>query len=87
MSELGFHVVAVSSMMKEKQYRRSLEPERVVDDLEEVLAPVLFVRQENCRHRDAVVDHRDEHVHCGEVRQPRLFRQEKSHFEEDLDSK
>ena len=69
MSKLEVHVVAASSMKKKKQYRRNQELGRVVDDLEEVLAPVSFVRQENCRHRDAVVDRRDEHVHRDEVRQ------------------
>ena len=73
-------------MMKVKQYRERMESTEVADDLEEILAPVLLVRQKDCRHRGAVVDHRDEHVHRGEVRQQRLLQTERSHIEEELDS-
>ena len=73
-SELRLNYMITSSMMKEKQYRKRMESAEVVEDLEEVLLPVLVVRQRYCRHRDAVVVHRDGHIHRDEVRQQRLPR-------------
>ena len=85
-SELRLYCMTTSSVMRKKQYRKKVESAEVVEDLAEVLVPVLLVRQRYCRHRDAVVVHCGEHVHCDEVRQQRLPEIGQSSFEEVLDS-